>query len=70
MPEPLFDVFDETDGVDIELACGVTAKVASELSGIPVAWIKNRVVKYGKLGITNCSLDGSREEMSVRLSND
>jgi hypothetical protein len=67
-----FDVFDTTDDRDapIELAHNVSAKVASELSGIPVAWIEDSVVKHGEMGILNCSLEGDGQELFVRRSRD
>ena len=43
-----YDVLDETDGDDVVIARGVTAKTASELTGVSVAWIEKRVAKDGE----------------------
>jgi hypothetical protein len=54
-----YDVLDTTDGDDnaIELAHAVSAKVAAELAGIPVAQIEELAGPDGELdlGVTNFS---------------
>ena len=63
-----FDVFDVTDGDDnaFELAHAVSAKVAAELTNIPVALIKDRE----ELGVSNFLLGEGCQELLVRRTRD
>lgn len=63
-----YDVLDETDGDDVVIARGVTAKTASELTGVSVAWIEKRVAKDGELSVTGLSPEVGLQELVVRLS--
>jgi hypothetical protein len=57
-------------GEAVEIAHAVSAKVAAELSGIPIALIEDRVVKYCELGVTNFSPGAGFQELEVRLNCD
>jgi hypothetical protein len=66
-----FDVLDATDGADraFEIATGVSAKVAAELSGLSAAYIEDSVAEFGELGITAVS-PGGLQELIVRRTHD
>ena len=75
-----FDVYELTltereppDHYDrLEIAHAVSARIASELSGVKVATIEKRVPRDGYVIITNASPfpPGGHEEFEVRLSRD
>jgi hypothetical protein len=62
-PVHRFDVFDIDD--DVEIAHAVTAKTAAELTSVPVALIEDRVVRFGRLGVTIYG-----QELSIRRTHD
>ncbi len=55
---------------EVEIAHAVSAKVASELSGLPVAMLEDQIAEYGETGILNCSLEGDAQELMVRRTCD
>jgi hypothetical protein len=71
--EMTYDVFEvETRRAreEVEIAHAVSAKVASELSGLPVAMLEDQIAEYGETGILNCSLEGDAQELMVRRTCD
>jgi hypothetical protein len=69
-----YDVFEidinDARRAEVEIARAVSARVASELSGLPVVMLEEQISKYGETGILNCSLEGDGQELMVRRTCD